>query len=111
MISLYLDNSSVLEAAPTTEGTGSKKDGSDASMTVPQLSEADIDTVLTCMEEITKVFTLAPTLIVSSTFYLSCILLLCPHCEKVGRCVFGVPAGGVELGMQVGGTRLHKCSR
>ena len=44
------------------------------------LGENDLDAITACVEEITKVFSLAPTLVVSSVFFL-CILIrpLHPH--------------------------------
>ena len=54
----------VKDVPATTENSETKKEGDDRETpTVPALSDSDLDTVLTCLEEVTKVFAIAPSLI------------------------------------------------
>ena len=67
----------VVDSLPTA-GTKSEESQLDMDMETmsSSLSESDIEAVITCVDEITKVYTLAPTLIVSIDEILKYLLVI-----------------------------------
>ena len=68
MLKIYFFIFSLVNDIPTDKGenseTETKKEGEDGeSPAVPALGDSDLDTVLTCLDEIVKVFAIAPSLI------------------------------------------------